>query len=810
MRLFCFLLLLISIFSCSNTQINRTELIDFVPENSSIIIKTANLEGLKSSINNSTFLHIISKNKSYKNLENKLESLSLLNPSGDILICYSEDLNDSLQYSIITKYNKDLFVTDTLTNYIEETLNYKNKTITKSTINNNTFYSTLVDSTFFASSSKTIINTLFDNPNKHNALEKIYNTTSNDKTFSIALKPNNTLIKSFFIEDSLSLKTFTNYIVADVEMSQNEIYLNGITKATDSTKSLINIFKNTAPQNTQIQSITPSNSDGFMSFTFDNFKTIEANLIKFNKKDSIVNTTTVFDDIIEIGVIYEDKDRAIVLNSIDVIATKDALLNEQSVIQTYREIDIFSFNQPVLFSKTFSPLITYNSTNIYCVLDNFFVFTDNIEMLHNIIANYQNKTTVADKGYYKSIKEKLSDASSLMQFTNASSLKSILNKNFEDNQNYKLSNYNASALQFIYDNNFAHVNGIIKKSKTKASIHSVSEELNIKLDKDLLNNPQFVKNHITKQKEIVVQDVNNNLYLISNKGKILWKKKLQGPVLGSVEQIDIYKNGRLQLAFTTPNRLYVIDRNGKDVAPFSAKFNDKITQPLAVFDYDKRKNYRLLVTQGKNVLMYDVKAEIVKGFTFKSANNSIICQPKHFRIGTKDYITFKTKNKLYILDRTGKTRVTPKTSSNYSNQPIFLYKNTFTTTTLDGDLISIDTKGKVSTKNLNLSKKHHIETTSKTLVTQSVNKLSIKNKTTELDFGDFSNPKLFYINDKIYVSITDLQSHKIYLYDSQSKLLPNFPVYGNSSITLDNIDKDQNLEFVTKGEPKSIILYQIN
>ena len=93
---------------------------------------------------------------------------------------------------------------------------------------------------------------------------------------------------------------------------------------------------------------------------------------------------------------------------------------------------------------------------------------------------------------------------------------------------------------------------------------------------------------------------------------------------------------------------------------------------------------------------------------------------------------------------------------------------------------------------------------------QSENKLSIKNKTTALDFGEYSNPKLFYINNKIYVSTTDLQSHKVYLYDSQSKLLPNFPVYGNSAIELDNIDKDKNLEFIAKGEANAIILYQIN
>ncbi|MDO5979763.1 ribonuclease HII [Flavivirga spongiicola] len=810
MRVFCFSLLLILVFNCSNNKTSRSELIDFTPKNTSIILKTSNLEGLKSSINNSEFLQEISKTDSYKNLENTLSSLSYLKPTSDILICFSKDLKDSLQYSIITKHNQQLFETDSLPDYIEETLSYKNKTITKSTLNNNTFYSTIIDSIFFASSSKDIVDAIFSNTKIDIELEKIYNITSNDKTFSVILKPDNTFLESFFIEDSLSFKTFTNYIAVDVSINQDEVLFNGITKAIDSSKSLINIFKNTTPQENQTHNITPSNSDGFMSFTFNDYKTLETNLVQFNSKDSITNTTMLFNDIVEVGVIYQGKNSAIALNSLDVIATKDALLSEQNHIDFYRGVSIFSFSRPFLFTKTFAPLVSFNKANKYCILDNFFVFANSTDMLQNIIANYQNKTTLNEKVYFQDVKNHLSDASSLIQVINPSSLKAILNKNLKGNLNYKLNNYNVSALQFIYETNFAHVNGIIKKNKTRALLNSVSEELNIKLDTDILTNPQFVKNHITKQKEIVVQDINNNLYLISNRGKILWKKQIKSAVLGPIEQIDIYKNGRLQLVFATSNGVYVIDRNGKDVAPFPIKFNSEITQPLAVFNYDKNKNYRLLVTQGRNILMYDVKAQVVNGFTFKSANNTIICQPKHFRIGSKDYITFKTQNKLYILDRTGKTRITPKTSSSYSNQSIFLYKNNFTTTTSDGNLITIDTKGHASIKNLSLSEKHHLETSSKTLVLLNENKLSIKNKTIELDYGDYSTPRLFYINDKIYVAITDKQAHKIHLYDSQTKLLPNFPVYGNSPIILDNIDKDRNLEFVSKGENNSIILYQIN
>ena len=811
MRFLYFSLIFFVLFGCSNNETRHSKLIHLIPEESAIIIKTNAFENLKSGLNNNAFFQEISNAITYTALEEKLNLLDYLNPSNDVLICFSKDDHDSLQFSVITKYNDNLFKTDSIPGYTEEHLSVKNKTITKSTINNNIIYSTVNDSLFFVSSSKALTEVSFNNKNSNPELEKIYDTTSNNKTLSILLNTkNNKLINSFFVAESLPFKSFTNYISVDVDLSQNEILINGITKATDSTKSLINVFKNTVPQENELAKITPSNSDGFISFTFDDFYNFEENLNTFNNIYAVQSATTLFDNVIEVGAIYESENKAVVLNSIDVIATKDALLSDQNVIETYRQIEIYNFGNPELFSQTFSPFITYSGATKYCVIDNFFVFANDLELIQNIIANYQNKTTLSERDYFKDIQESLSDESSLLTVVNASSLKALLGKNLQENLNMKFAGYKASALQFVYDNNFAHVNAIIKKSKTRASQYSVSEELNVKLDNDLLINPQLVTNHITKQKEVVVQDVNNNLYLISNSGKILWKKQLQGAVLGSIKQIDIYKNGRLQLAFATQHRVYVLDRNGKDVAPFPAKFNDEITQPLSVFDYDKNKNYRLLVTQGKYVLMYDVKAKLVKGFTFKSATNNINHQPQHFRIGRKDYITIKTENKLHILDRTGRTRITPKTSSIYSNQAVYIYKNKFTTTTKKGELISIDTRGNTAIQNLNLSDQHNIVSTSKTLITQTENKLNIKSNVLELDYGSYSAPKIFYINDKIYVALTDLQSQKVYLFDSQAKLLPNFPVYGNSAITLDNIDKDRNLEFVVKGEDNAIIIYKIN
>ena len=58
-------------------------------------------------------------------------------------------------------------------------------------------------------------------------------------------------------------------------------------------------------------------------------------------------------------------------------------------------------------------------------------------------------------------------------------------------------------------------------------------------------------------------------------------------------------------------------------------------------------------------------------------------------------------------------------------------------------------------------------------------------------------------------TITDLQAKKVWLFDSQAKVFPKIPVFGNSAIDLANADKDSAIEFVTKSDSNSIILYQM-
>ena len=206
--------------------------------------------------------------------------------------------------------------------------------------------------------------------------------------------------------------------------------------------------------------------------------------------------------------------------------------------------------------------------------------------------------------------------------------------------------------------------------------------------------------------------------------------------------------------------------------------------------------------------MYNGKGKQVKGFSYNS-KSKIKTSPKHMRFKSKDYIVFVEGNQLQILNRRGQTRIRVKEPINFSKQEIYFYKNQFSTLNSKGDLVQIDEKGRVSFQSLGFEPGSQMTASNKTLIAQWDNKLHIKNQKVELEYGDFSPPKLFYLKDKIYISTTDLQSKKVWFYDSQGNVMPGFPVYGDSSIDLVNADTDSALEFVCKSGAESLIMYQL-
>ena len=266
------------------------------------------------------------------------------------------------------------------------------------------------------------------------------------------------------------------------------------------------------------------------------------------------------------------------------------------------------------------------------------------------------------------------------------------------------------------------------------------------------------------------------------------------------------------MIFRTTENLYLLDRNGNEVNQLSFPINSNSSNlPISVFDYEKNRNYRFLITVDNKINMYDSNGKIVNGFKPPLFESKIITSPVHIRIDGKDYIVIQLEDgSLKILDRRGRDRIVVDNKIQYSGNTIFSYLEHFTTTDKFGNLIKIDTKGNLIKENLNLSDENSIDIVNNNLVYLNDNMLTIKGITVELPFSRYSKPKIFIDSKTTLVSITDLTNNEIYLYRDNGELIEGFPIKGSSVIDIRDSDNDGKTEIISALDDFSVVSYEIN
>ena len=234
-------------------------------------------------------------------------------------------------------------------------------------------------------------------------------------------------------------------------------------------------------------------------------------------------------------------------------------------------------------------------------------------------------------------------------------LEADLSQKIEKNEEH-FSKFQAIAYQLTSENNMAYNNVILKY--TPEMKEDAQTEWESRLDQPLITKPRLVTNHYTGEKEIFVQDEGHNIYLLNSSGRILWKQQMGGRIVSDIHQIDFYKNGKLQLMFNTKDELHLLDRNGNYVERFPVKLRSPATNGMALFDYEKNRDYRIVIAgEDRGIYMYGKDGNTVKGWEF-GKTESIVTRPlKHFRIGDRDYLVLADKLTSYILNRKGQSRV---------------------------------------------------------------------------------------------------------------------------------------------------------
>lgn len=813
--LFAFLSILL-LFSCQN-QDKVENPSGFIPNDAVVIIQTSNLKQFQKDLNKLSFLKENSLNAE-SSIQKDLGFLKYADSLNESIISLTVTKQAKFIYTIISKQQPN-FQLDSIQNKSVENINAEGLNYQKLNLEGNEFFVSEKNTPFIISNSETQLRQILKKENllKNEGFEKAYKAIAPNKTSLII---NHNRLENF--QENLfpnleleNLKNYAGWSAVDLEFSKSGVSFNGLS-IPDDEKNLHKILAKAGTVAIEFAKIVPDNSGGFAALGYQNPETFLQNLKEF-KQDSI---ETPGDRIIlntqEAGIILTEENSLFAIKTLITTEATDLIAGFANLDENYRDFPIYKLTQPDVFNKLFSPFFNPEATIFVAAIDQYLVFASNIPQLRDLIADYVNKNTLANEAYYKDSEKNLAQESSILIAGKTAQLKNNLaeavSKEFSaEMENLNFGKHKLAILQLVEENDFAHIHGSFESQNEQNTSNNKTEEmLSVNLESALLTEPVLVKNHLNNQMDIAVQDINNTLYLISNKGTVFWKKKLKGQILGKIQQVDLFKNGKFQLAFATPYSIEVLDRNGNTVKPFPLKFNDEITQPLSLFDYDNNRKYRFLVTQKDEVFMYDKKGKSVKGFDFRKTKSEILNAPKHLRITNKDYIVFPEKSgKLNILSRQGEHRVKVKESIGFSENEWYEFENDFVSTNAEGNLVKVTQKGSVNIEKTDFSKNHSITARPNLLVSLSENILKIKGKELSLDYGLYTAPEIFYVNNKYYISLTDLQTQKVFVFDSNAELLPGFPVYGTSGINLNNADIDQRPEFVVKGGDKEVLMYKL-
>ncbi|MCB0465368.1 MAG: hypothetical protein KDC78_06790, partial [Aequorivita sp.] len=405
-KLLLFIPIFLGIFGgCDKTPPKTGTLMDFVPENASLVFKISDFENLQADIENNSLLSKFEKTAPYSFFSQKQALLKNLHPTAQSLFCINK-VNDSVSaYTFISKNTKNLFQSDSLKNKTIETLTLDGNSFQRITIDREIAYSTIIDSVFVVSSSQQLLQDILKRKTERDeTFKKVFNLPSSNG-FTALIRGN-----KVSLNDSTKID-FTSWSALDIAIAPESFSAIGITLATDSIPQLLNVFEGQVPQQNDVSALVPTDALGAVSFTFNDAEKFQKNLRDFRGEKDITQTTGIFGSVSEVGTIQFKTETAIFIKSIDASLTNDVLARYVSEKSEFREIEISSFSEPELFRKTFSPFINSEKANYVFQMENFFVFTETEITAQQIISDFQNNNTLKNTSYFESTATDLSTAS---------------------------------------------------------------------------------------------------------------------------------------------------------------------------------------------------------------------------------------------------------------------------------------------------------------------------------------------------------------------------------------------------------------
>jgi len=471
----------------------------------------------------------------------------------------------------------------------------------------------------------------------------------------------------------------------------------------------------------------------------------------------------------------------------------------------------------------------------YTLLDDFIVFGNSSGSLKKLIRLYESGKTLDMNENFTQFSDNIWDASDLLFYLRPKSIQAAM-ANYLNKKALGIMKKNESlsgelqgaSFQFSTSDTLFYTSFYFRFNE------SLKEEnlalWKVQLDDEIAGKPWLVKDHKTKKYNIIVFDVRSNMYLVSPDGMVLWKKRIDALLLSRIYQVDYYKNGKIQYLFNTKDFIYLIDKNGNPVTGYPKKLNPYATNGISVFDYNGKKDYRVLIALAdKKIHNYQLNGKPVKGWKNPRMKQVVTEPVTRLVSGGKDYIIITDReDNIRIVNRRGETRIhlkenpgKAKNSGYYINRTN--NKGIIITTDKNGRLVYISKNGNVRKTELGKFSPDHFflyqdfnGNGDKDFIFVDGNTLVVINRFKDVLFT-YQFPSAITIKPVFFrlgkhqnvLGVVSSKENTVFLFDKKGNTLIGSGLVGENPFTVGSLNNDGVINLVTSSD-NTLFNYKID
>lgn len=631
----------------------------------------------------------------------------------------------------------------------------------------------------------------------------------------------------------------------DVVVKKNEVVFNGYSRA-DSSR-LLAPLKYQRPEPNTIVNILPYNVRMMVHFGMTDFLSYWSSVTaaegreQFNKRTGLKVEEQFLSSLVEAGFfvpnniktpffVARTNNPAEMQRFFDKLKAKVGVVNSISC-QGYV---INSLNYKGFLPQVFGPLFDKIQGCVYAVVDQYVLVANDSSVLEHVIACYRSGRTLDLDENYRAFQNNMLESANISLYVTCRDNYDLLSNylgtsplQFLKTNPSLLKSLQAFSIQFQGAGDLVYTCGNLRSySDTKAADNV---QWKATLEATVNGKPHIVFDHRSGAYNVVVFDVDNNMYLIDADGMVLWKKQLPEQPISEVYSVDYYKNGKWQFLFNSENYLFLVDRNGDNVDQYPHRLQQSASNGIAVFDYEGNKDYRIMVCgTDRLVYNYDIKGDEIQGWNRHRTESLVVKSVEHLVCDNKDYIVVTDQaGGIRILDRQGRIRIPLVGDLEKSPYSDFYVNKTnrkgiMLTSDKNGKLLYIKTDGSLDRTDFgDFSDKHFFlyedfnQNNDPDFVYLDGRDLIVFNRYKKTLFSHSFNadiktkPMFFNITrTKRLLGVVAESAREIYLIDKDGNMIVSSGLVGETPFAVGSLKNDDHINLIT-GVGTSLFNYKI-